>query len=549
MCHLKSFISLITASLAKLSSASLKFVAIIAIASSGSFASANTGTASFSEAFGGTTISEDGTTFTYPAAAEVWGGFANMNADLYPLAFSEAGSITFNASVPSGGSADVRFRLEYQPHPNVNPAYDAAAVTVSGSDVASYTVAIPSQGANTFSSLIMYIAERDVAVAITDVVVTSDSDVVVEEPVGPTTLAVGDAIDFETDVAIEGFGGVNGSIVGGVLEAVKTAGAETWGGNVIARGGYIFPLTATDTLMTADVYSTVAATVRMKLELSSDGGQSAEVDSTVAHTGSGWETLTFNFAGTNAIDANFDVLVLFPNFGVAGAGNTYQYDNITFAGGAAEGPATAAVTFQVDMSAVETHAEGVYLAGGAVFGQAGELMVDNGSDVWSVTVDLPVNTQVLYKFRNQPSFGTWDGFEDATGLVAGGCNMGEYNDRFVDVAEADIVLPVVAYASCTAEPFVSSAPAVSFTVSAPGATEVKFHSSGFAWNADAQVVAADNGDGTWTATIDPGFEAGVEYKWVVDGVEEDLSTAYRAGECASDNVAAYDDTWFNRTGC
>ncbi|MFL2530764.1 MAG: hypothetical protein ACJ0Q0_04340, partial [Porticoccaceae bacterium] len=26
----------------------------------------------------------------------------------------------------------------------------------------------------------------------------------------------------------------------------------------------------------------------------------------------------------------------------------------------------------------------------------------------------------------------------------------------------------------------------------------------------------------------------------------DLSTAYRAGECANDNVAAYDDTWFNR---
>nr|MCS5586120.1 glycoside hydrolase family 16 protein [Gammaproteobacteria bacterium] len=108
------------------------------------------------------------------------------------------------------------------------------------------------------------------------------------------------------------------------------------------------------------------------------------------------------------------------------------------------------VTFQVDMSAMETHAEGVYLAGGA-FGQDGHLLTDNGSDVWSVTVALASNTQHLYKFRNQPSFGTWDGFEDPAGLISGGCNTGGYNDRFVDVVESDITLDVVAYGSCTAE--------------------------------------------------------------------------------------------------
>ncbi|MGB2401760.1 MAG: hypothetical protein ACPH7H_08210, partial [Porticoccaceae bacterium] len=210
------------------------------------------------------------------------------------------------------------------------------------------------------------------------------------------------------------------------------------------------------------------------------------------------------------------------------------------------GPTTVAVTFSVDMSAVETNADGVYLAGGG-FGQDGHLMTDNGSDVWSVTVDVASNSTHLYKFRNQPSYGTWDGFEDANTLVAGGCNAGEYNDRSVDTAEADIVLPVVAYGSCTAEPYVSEAPAVSFTVTAADATSVSLHSSGFGWNMDDAVVAVANGDGTWTATIDPGFAAGVEYKWIVDGVEEDLSTAHRAGECDGDNVAAYADTWFNRT--
>ena len=117
---------------------------------------------------------------------------------------------------------------------------------------------------------------------------------------------------------------------------LKNRGAETWGGNVFAKGLIVYPLTAADTLMTAEVYSTIPATFdfHTKLELAADGSQAAEVDSTVGHTGSvmiGQLTLTFNFAGTNAIDANFaNTLVLFPNFGVAGAGNTYQYDNITF---------------------------------------------------------------------------------------------------------------------------------------------------------------------------------------------------------------------------
>ena len=67
--------------------------------------------ADFSEAFGGTTIGEDGT-YTFPTGAEPWAGFANMNTAMYPLSFSEAAHITFTASVPSGGSADIYFRFE-----------------------------------------------------------------------------------------------------------------------------------------------------------------------------------------------------------------------------------------------------------------------------------------------------------------------------------------------------------------------------------------------------------------------------------------------------
>ena len=104
------------------------------------------------------------------------------------------------------------------------------------------------------------------------------------------------------------------------------------------------------------------------------------------------------------------------------------------------------------MNAVETNAEGVYLAGGDL-GQAGYLMTDNGNDIWSVTLELTPNTRYLYKFRNQPSYGTWNGFESGEGLAAGGCNTGNWDDRFIDVGDSDMVLNVVAYGSCTSQPY------------------------------------------------------------------------------------------------
>jgi beta-glucanase (GH16 family) len=124
--------------------------------------------------------------------------------------------------------------------------------------------------------------------------------------------------------------------------------------------------------------------------------------------------------------------------------------------GESEGPVTTpdnvSVTFQVDMNSVETNAEGVYLAGGDL-GQAGYLMTDNGNDVWSVTLELGPNFRYHFKFRNQPSYGTWDGFESGEGLAAGDCGAGEWSDRFIDVGINDITLDIVAYGSCTSQPY------------------------------------------------------------------------------------------------
>ena len=229
-----------------------------------------------------------------------------MNYDLYPLRFTNEGSISFMANVLNGGSANVQFRFEYNPYPDVVPSYDTSAVTISGSSPTLYTLNIPSQGENTYSSLIMYINDRDVSVGISDIVVSADYVPVHEEIV--------------------------------------------------------------------------------------------ELDTVMA-------------------------------------------------------------TFQVDMSGRAVHEEGVYLflSNGPVLDDAnimdGYLMSDeDGDNHWTISLDLPPDTQYLGKFRNQPSYGTWDGFEDSIGE----CFIGTYQERYFDVGDADIVFPAVPYGGCNHEPFVES---------------------------------------------------------------------------------------------
>ena len=124
------------------------------------------------EAFGGTTIGE-GSVYTYPAGTEAWAGFANTNTSLYPMTIAEDSVITFTGSVPAGGDADVRFRFEFNPHPDVDPSFNTAAVTVSGAGAATYSVDVPAQGANTFSSFLLYLNTQDVGVVVTDIAISA----------------------------------------------------------------------------------------------------------------------------------------------------------------------------------------------------------------------------------------------------------------------------------------------------------------------------------------------------------------------------------------
>jgi len=110
------------------------------------------------EGFGGALANNDTGTFSVPTGSEGWAGFANDNAAIYPFSFAEGGTITFKGSVPSGADVNLNFLFERLPHPDVEPSFNTAAVTVSGATAATYTVTIPAQAAaNTFSSFLMYV--------------------------------------------------------------------------------------------------------------------------------------------------------------------------------------------------------------------------------------------------------------------------------------------------------------------------------------------------------------------------------------------------------
>ena len=108
----------------------------------------------FTGVFGGT-FYEDGV-YTNPTGSQAWGGFANEDVTLYPLSFVDGGSITFTGSTSEMGAADVYFRFEYNPYPDTEPSFNTVSVTVTG-EAGLYSIDIPSQGSNTFSSFLLYV--------------------------------------------------------------------------------------------------------------------------------------------------------------------------------------------------------------------------------------------------------------------------------------------------------------------------------------------------------------------------------------------------------
>ena len=92
-----------------------------------------------------------------PEAAEAFAGFANSETYQYPMSFTWGGRIYLDASVPSGGSADIRFRFERLPYDEADPdatepSYETETITISGAGTQLYLIDIPPLGEDTFQS-------------------------------------------------------------------------------------------------------------------------------------------------------------------------------------------------------------------------------------------------------------------------------------------------------------------------------------------------------------------------------------------------------------
>ena len=126
----------------------------------------------FDGPFGGAII-EEGGIYTFPESAESWAGWANNNAEIYPLGFPNGGTITFTAT--SATEAGIYFRFERLPYDEndsnaTEPSFNTETITINGETATEYTVTIEAQdAANTYSSALMYLTKRDVAVTITDI--------------------------------------------------------------------------------------------------------------------------------------------------------------------------------------------------------------------------------------------------------------------------------------------------------------------------------------------------------------------------------------------
>lgn len=166
--------------------------------------------AAFSDAFGGTTIG-DGFVYTYPTGTEDWAGFANKNNALYPLTFEAGTVVSFKGKVPSGGDVDLEFRFENQPHPANTITNTSSSVTVSGSTLANYEVAVP-ESSTEFNTFLMYLLTQDEGVVVQDVSIGVQSDTqdvsIVGEPKGMIGGQLTVTVDYgtSTDSNVTGLG-------------------------------------------------------------------------------------------------------------------------------------------------------------------------------------------------------------------------------------------------------------------------------------------------------------------------------------------------------
>ena len=134
----------------------------------------------------------------------------------------------------------------------------------------------------------------------------------------PAGALVGDSGMATTPevVADPATGGTNGD----VLKIVTSAAGNGWQNAQLFFQGDLLDLTTDDKVVTVDVYSESAFMMLAKTATPSNGGAESATDA--SHTGSGWETLTFDFSdpkdNTPVANDIFGRILFFPQWNGAG---------------------------------------------------------------------------------------------------------------------------------------------------------------------------------------------------------------------------------------
>lgn len=185
------------------------------------------------------------------------------------------------------------------------------------------------------------------------------------------------------------------------------------------------------------------------------------------------------------------------------------------------------VTFTVNMANETTSPDGVYLAGGGMFGLPGDNLMndDDGDDVWEITMAVDAGSpdyEPHYTFLNG-NCPAWDCKENLAGLPCG--DPGNFNDRTLPALTGDVTL-MHCFGQCTTDGSCEDAGQpidVTFRVNmADVTTAAAVYVTGGSidgWCGTCQPMTDDDGDDVWeiTLTMDPG---GHEYKFTNGGWDD-----------------------------
>ena len=498
----------------------------------------------FTGVFGGTVY--DGSFYSAPTGAEPWGGFANEDVSLYPLSFVDGGLITFTGAT-SGTDAEVYFRFEYNPYPDTEPSFNTLPVTVSGVVGASYSIVIPSQGTNTYSSFLLYVTTADAPVSLTDFTVTasfSSSDVYGCPDSTATNYDPSATIDdascefpFATVEFVVDMNGVDQPsadyelvTVNGSWNGWNGFGAELFdadGDGVYTGSLEIAPGTTFEYVVAvsgvADNYS------GWGLQWG-DGCLNTNVTVTAGDAGTvTTSTLTPGCADVlGCLDTNAD------NYDANATAQAYdQYGNLGCVYASCDDiPEYGCIyvdgfgAFNADFNAA------LCVSYGGTPCEAPVVGVEGCLDANASNYDSTATTQAYDEYGNLVCI-----YASCEDVPEYGCiypnGFGAFNATF---SAADCVT----YGGTPCEDPVAAEVLTITTTVCDAASSVAMTGPWWGWDPAAGPVASDNGDGSWTFTFDPAPTDNMEYLLVVDGVQEDLvPTGTASGDWSCSPVTDY----------